>query len=84
MTIHPLGNRIYFKPEDEQTILANSNPRKKERGTVLAVGKDVQEVKVGDMIIFTPWAVDVYEEHGETYYFVSEDPVTLLAKVEMS
>lgn len=83
MKIQPIGNRIFIQPEDADSVLKLSNPQKKEKGTVLAIGKDVDEVKVGDTIIFTPWAVDVYEENGEKYYFVTQDPVVVLAVVKV-
>jgi len=83
MKIIPIKNRIYFKPEDATSILITTTGNKKEKGLVLAVGKDVEEVKVGDTIIYTPWGVDVYEENGEKYYFATEDSTLLLARVEM-
>lgn len=81
MNIQPISNRIYIQPEVSESVLKLSTPQKKEKGKVLAVGPDVKEVQVGDYVIFTPWAVDVYEENGEKYYFVSEDPVVILAKI---
>lgn len=82
MNIQPIGSKIYFKPEDAKTLLI-TDTKKKEKGIVLGVGPKVTEVKVGDTIIFTPWAVDTYEENGEKYYFTEENEL-ILAKVTMS
>lgn len=82
MNIIPIGSKIYFEPENAKSLLVTDS-KKKEKGKVLAVGPKVTEVKVGDIIIFTPWAVDTYEENLEKYYFTEENEL-LLAKVEMS
>lgn len=82
MNIKPIGGKIYFEPEDAKSLLVTDS-KKKEKGKVLAVGPNVKEVNVGETIIFTPWAVDVYEENGEKYYFTEENEL-LLAKIEMS
>lgn len=44
-----------------------------EMGEIIAVGKDVQEYKKGDKIIFKSWAVDIANVDGKDYYFIDLD-----------
>ncbi len=81
MNIHPIGRRVYFEPEISKSFLVSDDEKRKEKGKVIAVGKDVQEVKVGDLIIYAPWAVDKYQDETGVYYFIVEDDNILLAKI---
>lgn len=41
-------------------------------GKVIAVGKDVEEVKVGDYIGFSQWGLTHLDINGKRYHFVPE------------
>lgn len=69
----PLFNNILIKPTEVDTILRSNEGTLCEYGEVLAVGDDVQVVKVGDTIGFTSWGVKKLERNGEKYYIVPED-----------
>lgn len=69
----PLFNNILIKPTEVNTILKSSEGTLCEYGEVLAIGKDVKEVKVGDVIGFTIWGVKRLEKDGVKYYVIPED-----------
>jgi len=52
-----------------------------ERGTIIALGEDVdaRRYAVGDVLIFKAWAVDVATHDGQKYYFIDDDSTALLA-----
>ena len=77
MKIRPLGDRIVVQRQaaEEKTaggiLLPDSAKNKPQRGKILAVGpgrmlKDGSrrnlQVKVGDLVLFTSWAGDEFED----------------------
>lgn len=77
MKIQPFGNNIYYEPtKDEQPM----GVQLCKYGDVIAIGKDVKEVQVGDIIIFGEWGVNEIEINGKKEFFVAEDSAFLLAK----
>lgn len=46
-----------------------------ERATVISVGPDVKEIKVGDKVLYKTWALDTVEIGDEKYPFLSEEHV---------
>lgn len=82
MKIKPLGAKIQLgieKPKVGDLDISAVNVAK-EKGKVLAIGKDVTlPIKVGDIILFKAWAVDIINDDGETYYFIDQDSKGLCA-----
>lgn len=84
MTIKPFGNRILVKPVVKQQVLVSDDGTLNEYGEVVAVGKDVKEIKVGDKIGFSVFGVEKLVIDDEKYYFIQEDAEFLLAVIEES
>jgi len=53
-----------------------------EYGKVIAVGKDVKDIKEGDTIGFLIWGVNHLTIDDKKYYFIQEDPRFILGKIE--
>ena len=79
--IKPLGNNIYYEPTKEERPIGDASLC--EYGKVLAIGKDVQEIKVGDTIIFTKWGVNEIEINGQKHFVINEDPGFVLGTLEL-
>lgn len=78
--IKPFGKNILIEPYTKQQILSTGSLC--EYGTVLAIGSDVKEVKVGDKIGFTIWGLNALEVEDRKYYFVPEDTRFVLGTFE--
>ena len=81
----PFGNNIWVKPIEKEQVLVSDRRTLCEYGEVMGVGKDVQEVKVGDIIAFTIWGLNSIDIDEKTrYYIVQENPDFLLAQLSLS
>lgn len=66
------------KPKAGQIITEEvKGVKKRDRGTVISVGKKVEEIKVGDVVTFNQYAGKDWEEDGDEVNFVllTEDEV---------
>lgn len=72
--IKPLNNKIQLQI-DELKFGAIESDTIAEKGTILAVGKEVPEYyQIGKTLYFKAWAVDIITEaDGKKYYFISSD-----------
>lgn len=77
-------NRIQVLPEKRITILGmDEDDSYICRGEVVAVGKNVKFASVGDILLFSPYAVEEVEvDDGEKLYFIIDNDL-ILAKYEM-
>ena len=77
MNITPHPKRIVVNIETRKTteagLILTGHDTNLEYGTVLAVGKDVQDVQVGDMLYFKDWSLDKIEKDGTKVVFVSDE-----------
>jgi chaperonin GroES len=79
--IKPLGDRVVAVREEAQEktasglYLPDNAKEKLEIFTVLAVGKDVKIIKVGDKIAYTAYVTPVNYQ-GTEYYIVKEEDVS--------
>jgi len=77
----PLGDRVFvkFMEEMEKTAggiyIPDAAKEKPQRGSVEAIGKDVEEVKVGDVILFDKYAGSKINIDGQDYLIVKEDEI---------
>jgi chaperonin GroES len=77
----PLGDRVFvkFTEEMERTAggiyIPDAAKEKPQKGEVKAVGKDVEEVKVGDLILFDKYAGSKINIDGDDYLIVKEDEI---------
>ena len=83
MEIRPVGKRILIKQEEPPqtygggTIYIPDSQRQEEcKGTVIAIGKDVEEVKKGDYIQYADYIKPIEMQHdGETHLIIASGDV---------
>ena len=87
MKIKPLGKRILIKQTQQEEVTKSGivlpGTASKEKpiiGEVLAVGRKIEEVKVGDKVIFEKYSGTEIKDGDETYLILEKDNV--LAIVE--
>jgi co-chaperonin GroES (HSP10) len=81
MKIKPIGSRIQIEIDEPKAgaLETSSLNVAKEKGKVVAIGQFVNDVKVGDEILFKGWAVDIITDNGKRYYFIDEESKGLCA-----
>lgn len=73
-----MGKRVVVKPVPKETesksgiILNPTLQKQKGEGTIIAIGKEVEKLKVGDKIIFSPL---YYDEIDEEHFVLDEDDI---------
>ena len=87
MIIKPLGKRILIKQTQQEEVTKSGivlpGTASKEKpiiGEILAVGRKIEEVKVGDKVIFEKYSGTEVKDGEETYLILEKDNV--LAIVE--
>ena len=75
MIVIPVGQRVLIKikVEEKKTesgiILAESSIKKtNSEGTIVAVSKEVQDVKVGEVVLYEPWACESIDIEGAAHH----------------
>lgn len=82
--IKPLADKIVIKrlAADEKTasgiILPDTAQEKPEQGEVVAVGKDVKEVKVGSTVVFSKYSPTEIKASGIDYLVIKEEDVLVV------
>ena len=87
MIIKPLGERILIKQTEQEEVTKSGivlpGTASKEKpiiGEILAVGSKIEEVKVGDKVIFEKYSGTEVKDGEESYLILEKDNV--LAIVE--
>lgn len=87
MIIRPLGERVLIKQTEQEEVTKSGivlpGTASKEKpiiGEVLAVGSKIEEVKVGDKVIFEKYSGTEVKDGEESYLILEKDNV--LAIVE--
>ena len=87
MIIKPLGERVLIKQTEQEEVTKSGivlpGTASKEKpiiGEVLAVGRKIEEVKVGDKVIFEKYSGTEVKDGEKTYLILEKDNV--LAIVE--
>lgn len=81
MKLTPLADRIVLKQieAEEKTasgiILPDSAKEKPSEGKVVAVGKDVKEVKAGDTVLYSKYGPTEVKVDGEDLLVVKEEDI---------
>ena len=81
MGFKPLGDRVFVKflEELEKTAgglyIPDAAKEKPQRGSVEAIGKDVTEVKVGDIILFDKYSGSKIKVDDVDYLIVKEEEI---------
>jgi chaperonin GroES len=79
--IKPLFDQVQIEVKKAETmtssgiILTQKDDQKLEQATVLAIGPDVEWLKVGDEILFKAYSSDTIELNGVELSFVKEENV---------
>lgn len=86
--IVPINDKIYVKPIEvmasKTIILAESSKERPIKGEIVAVGPDVKDVAVGDIIIFDNRGYDFYKDTETNITYLIMDLKGVLAKIEES
>ncbi|MBQ6814445.1 MAG: co-chaperone GroES [Lachnospiraceae bacterium] len=87
MNLIPLGDRLVIKQAvaEETTksgiVLTGQTKEKPQEATVVAVGKDVKEdLKVGDVVVYSKYAGTNVKVEDEEYIIVKEEDVLAVLK----
>ena len=86
MKIQPLADRIVLEQleQEEQTksgiILPDSAQEKPKMAKVLAVGKDVKEVKEGDVVLYKSYGPDDVKVDNKDYMVAKEEDILATVK----
>lgn len=81
VSFKPLGDRVFVKFTEEMQKTAgglyipDAAKEKPQKGVVEAVGKDVEEVKAGDIILFDKYAGSKINIDNVDYLIVKEDEI---------
>ncbi len=86
MNLQPLADRIVMEQLDaeEKTasgiVLPDSAKEKPKMAKVLAVGKEVKEVKAGDTVLYKSYGPDDVKVDGEEYLIAKEEDLLAVVK----
>ncbi len=86
MKLHPLADRIVMEQlEAEETtasgiVLPGSAQEKPKMAKVVAVGKDVKEVKAGDQVLYKSYGPDDVKVDGHEYLVGKEEDILAIVK----
>jgi chaperonin GroES len=86
MTLQPLADRVVAKPLEAQDktssgfYVPESAKEKPQMGEIVAVGKEVKEVKVGDHVVYSQYKPDTVKVDGVDMLIMKEEDVLAIAK----
>ena len=86
MVLQPLADRIVAKAVEAEAktasgiLLPDQAKEKTQMAEVLAVGKDVKEVKVGDRIVHSEYGPNRFKQGSEELLIVKEEDVLAVVK----
>jgi chaperonin GroES len=81
MNFKPLGERVLVERIEEVSttasgiIIPDSAKDKPSQGTVIAIGSDVEEIKVGDTIVFGKYSGNEITLDNKEYIIMDESDV---------
>ena len=82
MQIKPYSKNILVEPVVKEQILVAEKKSLCEYGKVVAIGSEVKDIKVGDIVGYLVLGVSSLEIENKTYYFIPETTDFLLATIE--
>jgi len=84
--IKPLADRVVIERMEalEKTaagiVIPDSAKEKPEQGKIIATGKEIKEVKVGNVVLFSKYATNEVKIDGREFLLVKEEDI--LAVIE--
>lgn len=79
--IKPLADRVVVERVEalEKTaagiVIPDTVKEKPEQGKIIAVGKEVKEVKTGDAVLFSKYSTNEVKVDGKEYLLVKEEDI---------
>lgn len=86
MKLHPLGERLVARPLEAQDKTASgfyvpdSAKEKPQMAEVIAVGKEVKEVKAGDTVVYSQYKPDTIKVNDQELMIMKEEDVLAVVK----
>ena len=86
MKLSPLADRLVAKPLEAQAktstgfYVPESAKEKPQIGEIVAVGKEVKEVKIGDRIVYSQYKPDTIKVDGDELMIMKEEDVLAIVK----
>ena len=86
MTLQPLADRLVAKPLEAEAktssgfYVPESAKEKPQLAEVVAVGKEVKEIKKGDQVVYSQYKPDTIKLDGEELMIMKEEDVLAIAK----
>ena len=86
MALQPLADRIVARPVEAEAktasgiLLPDAAKEKTQVAEVLAVGKEVKEVKVGDKIVHSEYGPNRFKQGSDELLIVKEEDVLAVVK----
>ena len=87
MIIKPLGKRVLIKQVEQEEVTKSgivlpgtASKEKPITGEVLAVGKDVEDVKVGDKVIFEKYSGTEVKDGDDSFLILDIDNVLAITE----
>ena len=81
-----VGDRVLIRPEEDASrtasglYLPDNATEKPKTAKILAVGKDVKQVKVGDRIVYKSYSTTDVKVGDEDYVIVKEEDILATVK----
>lgn len=82
--ITPFGKNILVRPHEKKQVLVADRASLCEYGEVIAIGDEVEKIKIGDTIGYTVFGVNSLEIDGTKYYFIPETSEFILGTLELA
>ena len=87
MIIKPLGKRVFIKQVEQEEVTKSgivlpgtASKEKPITGEVLAVGKDVEDVKAGDKVIFEKYTGTEVKDGDDSFLILDIDNVLAITE----
>jgi chaperonin GroES len=83
--IEPLGDRVLVRPEEPEQKTASGilippkSQEESQQGTIIAVGKECKDLKVGDIVLYSRYGTTKIKIQGEDLLLMRVDD--MLARV---
>lgn len=81
MNFQPLGNRTLVERMEESAttasgiIIPDNAKEKPSQGKVIAIGKDVEHITVGDIVVFGKYTGNEISIEGKKYLIIDADDI---------